>query len=86
MSLTEDFHFYCQKLEGCLLPQHQRMKDRIAEVLDMDLIQQKVEHEAFDMAYYAQFVQQVMAQLCAPARDQEVAKIKEIQEIVPLFK
>lgn len=52
----------------------------------MELIKQKVENDAFDMTYYADFVRTLMAQFCCPARDEEVAKLKDITETVPLFK
>lgn len=73
-------------LLSCLLPQHQRIKNKIDEVLDLDLIKQKIENEAFDIGYYAEFVRTLMAQLCAPARDEDVAKLKNMADVVPLFK
>ena len=54
--------------------------------MDMQLIQQKVDHGALDFSYYSGFVINMMANLCAPARDEEVAKLKEIKDIVPLYK
>lgn len=52
----------------------------------MELIQQKIENEAFDIMYYAGFVTHLMSQMCAPARDEAVAKLAQIKEVVPLFK
>lgn len=71
---------------NCLMPQQQRLRSHIDEVLDLQLIEQKIENEAFDIKYYAQFIQGLMAQFCAPVRDEEVEKIKHITDIVPLFK
>jgi len=74
-----------QKLQQCLLPHHSRMRARIEEVLDMQLIAQKIEHDAFDLHYYIGFIVTVMSSLCAPARDEEVARIKTIGDVVALF-
>lgn len=70
----------------CLAPQQQRIKAKIEEVLDMKLIEQKIENDAFDIAYYAEFVRFLMSQSCAPVRDEEIAKLKDITDIVPMFK
>ena len=56
------------------------------EVLDMDLIRQKMENEAFDIFYYANYVVGTMARLCAPVRDERVAAVHELKDVVPLFK
>ncbi|XP_064629050.1 T-complex protein 11-like protein 1 [Lineus longissimus] len=69
-----------------LLPQHQRLKVHIEEVLDLDLIKQKAENEAMDIMYYADFIISIMARLCAPVRDDQIAKLREVKEVVPLFK
>ncbi|XP_013395437.1 T-complex protein 11-like protein 1 [Lingula anatina] len=75
-----------QNLLGILLPQHQRLKAHINEVLDMDLIRQKIDNDAFDFHYYAEFVISIMARLCAPARDERIKNLREIKEVVPLYK
>ncbi|XP_050390427.2 T-complex protein 11-like protein 1 [Patella vulgata] len=67
-------------------PQSERLKNQINEILDMDLIQQKMENDAFDIRYYADYVIGIMARLCAPVRDENVNKLKTIKDIVPLFK
>ncbi|KAL8606787.1 hypothetical protein ACOMHN_049616 [Nucella lapillus] len=69
-----------------LLPQHVRLRAQIMEVLDMDLIRQKMENEAFDIFYYANYVVGTMARLCAPVRDEHVAALRDLKEVVPLFK
>ncbi|GFR76357.1 T-complex protein 11-like protein 1 [Elysia marginata] len=73
-------------LVGILLPQQQRMKDQILEVLDMELIRQQIEQSAFNFDYYGTYVVDVMARLCAPARDEKIAEIRTIKEVVPKFK
>ncbi|XP_076467122.1 T-complex protein 11-like protein 1 [Babylonia areolata] len=69
-----------------LLPQHVRLRAQIMEVLDMELIQQKMENDAFDIFYYANYVVGTMARLCAPVRDQRVAALRDLKDVVPLFK
>ncbi|WAR09029.1 T11L1-like protein [Mya arenaria] len=75
-----------EMLMSLLLPQHNRIKAQVEEVLDTDLIQQKLDNDAFDIYYYADYVINLMAKLCAPARDDRIAKIKEMKNVVPLFK
>ncbi|XP_048765926.2 T-complex protein 11-like protein 1 isoform X2 [Ostrea edulis] len=69
-----------------LLPQHVRFRAQINEVLDIDLIRQKLENDAFDIYYYSNYIVGVMEKLCAPVRDEQVTKLKTIKEVVPLFK
>ena len=75
-----------QSLLSLLLPQHVRLRAQVLEVLDMDLIRQKIQNDAFDIFYYANYVVGTMARLCAPVRDERVAALKEVKEVVPLFK
>ncbi|KAK6985510.1 T-complex protein 11-like protein 1 [Biomphalaria glabrata] len=75
-----------ETLVGILLPQHQRLKDQINEVLDMPLIKQQMEQRVFDFEYYGRYVTDTMARLCAPARDEKIAEIRTIQDVVPKFK
>ena len=71
---------------GLLLPQHVRLKTQICEVLDTELIQQKLQNDAFDIYYYSDYVINIMSKLCSPARDENMVKLKEIKDIIPLFK
>lgn len=69
-----------------LLPQHQRLRDQICEVLDLTLIKQQIDNGAFDFDYYAKYITDTMAKLCAPARDENIAEIRALNDIVPKFK
>ncbi|KAK3593201.1 hypothetical protein CHS0354_002727 [Potamilus streckersoni] len=75
-----------ENLFSLLLPQHARLRAQIDEVLDMELIQQKMDNDAFDIFYYSDYVVTIMAKLCAPARDERISHVREIKEVVPLFK
>ena len=69
-----------------LLPQHMQLKAQLNEVLDTELIEQKLDNDAFDIYYYADYVINIMSKLCAPARDERTAKLREIKDVIPLFK
>ncbi|XP_013369434.1 PREDICTED: T-complex protein 11-like protein 1 isoform X1 [Chinchilla lanigera] len=75
-----------ETLLSFLLPGHTRLRNQITEVLDLDLIRQEAENGALDIAKLAEFIIGMMGTLCAPARDEEVKKLKDIKEIVPLFR
>ncbi|KAJ0029558.1 hypothetical protein NQD34_004555 [Periophthalmus magnuspinnatus] len=69
-----------------LLPGHGRLRSRIDEVLDLPLIQQQAEKGALDIGQLSQFIVGMMGSLCAPCRDEDINKLKEITDIVPLLK
>ncbi len=71
---------------GLLVPQQKRTIDSINERLDLELIKQQTENGALDFQGYADYVLNLMGQLCAPVRDEEIAKLREIQDVVPLFR
>ncbi|XP_074853732.1 T-complex protein 11-like protein 1 [Carettochelys insculpta] len=75
-----------EALLSFLLPGHTRLRNQITEVLDLDLIKQEAENGALDISKLAEFVIGMMGTLCAPARDEEIKKLKDIHEIVPLFR
>uniref|UniRef100_A0A8C0C3U5 T-complex 11 like 1 n=1 Tax=Buteo japonicus TaxID=224669 RepID=A0A8C0C3U5_9AVES len=75
-----------ENLLSFLLPGHTRLRSQIMEVLDLDLIKQEAENGALDISKLVEFVIGMMGTLCAPARDEEIKKLKDIHEIVPLFR
>ncbi|XP_017658372.1 T-complex protein 11-like protein 1 isoform X2 [Nannospalax galili] len=75
-----------ETLLSFLLPGHTRLRNQITEVLDLDLIKQEAENGALDISKLAEFIIGMMGTLCAPARDEELKKLKYIKEIVPLFR
>lgn len=75
-----------ETLLSFLLPGHTRLRNQITEVLDLDLIKQEAENGALDISKLAEFIIGMMGTLCAPVRDEEVHKLKDIKEIVPLFR
>nr|XP_046250833.1 T-complex protein 11-like protein 1 [Scatophagus argus] len=75
-----------ETLLSFLLPGHGRLRSRIEEVLDLPLIQQQAENGALDISRLSQFIVGMMGSLCAPCRDEDISKLKEITEVVPLLK
>lgn len=75
-----------QTLLSLLLPGHGRLRSRIDEVLDLPLIQQQAENGALDIRRLSEFIVGMMGSLCAPCRDEDINKLKEITATVPLLK
>lgn len=75
-----------ETLLSFLLPGHTRLRNQITETLDLELIKQEAENGALDISKLAEFIVGMMGILCAPARDEEVKKLKDVKEIVPLFR
>lgn len=69
-----------------LMPWQNQLKNQISEVLDIELIKQKIEHGVFDISYYGDYIITLMEKICAPVRDEDVAKLRHQKEVVPLFK
>ncbi|XP_014775944.1 T-complex protein 11 X-linked protein 1 [Octopus bimaculoides] len=69
-----------------MLPWQQKLQQQFCEVLDMELIKQKIERGAFDLHYYEDYIITMMEKICAPVRDEDVAKLRQIHEVVPLFR
>ncbi|XP_035498101.1 T-complex protein 11-like protein 1 [Scophthalmus maximus] len=69
-----------------LRPCHDRQRSSIEEVLDLPLVRQQAENGALDMGRLSQFVIRMMGLLCAPSRDEDIDKLKDITDVVPLFK
>ncbi|KAM5138657.1 T-complex protein 11-like protein 1 [Mantella aurantiaca] len=75
-----------ETLFSFLLPGHTRLRNQINEVLDLELIKQEAENGALDIPRLANFTIGMMGTLCAPARDEEIKKLQDIKEPVPLFR
>lgn len=59
---------------------------RISAALDETLIRQQAERGVLDFRAYANFVINLLANLCCPARDEAVAKLREIDDVVDTFR
>lgn len=75
-----------QMILELLMPWQNQLKNQISEVLDIELIKQKIEHEVFDINYYEDYIISLMEKICAPVRDEDVAKLRHQKEVVSLFR
>lgn len=73
-------------LYSILLPQHEKLKEKIEGILDIEVIQQQIDAEVLEFDKYAGYILGLMGILCAPVRDDQIAALKQMIEIVPLFK
>ncbi|XP_028302439.1 T-complex protein 11-like protein 1 isoform X2 [Gouania willdenowi] len=73
-------------LLSLLLPAQVRLRSQLDEGLDMELIQQEVNHGALDLHRIAGFVISTMGSLCAPVRDPEVKALRVLQQPVELLR
>lgn len=73
-------------LEQIFLWNKQKIMDHICSVLDSNLIRQQAEQGCLDFKSYANFVIDIMAKSCAPIRDEQVAKLREIDDVVDTFR
>ena len=55
-------------------------------MLDMELIKQQMDKNIFDYEQYALFIIEVMSKLCAPARDDDIEKLKASKDPVDIFR
>ncbi|GAV07898.1 hypothetical protein RvY_17678 [Ramazzottius varieornatus] len=67
-------------------PRGKQFKESIRDNLDVKHVQQQVANDAFDFREKADFIIVMMGKLCAPARDDEIKRLREIDDIVPLFR
>lgn len=75
-----------EAFQSILLENNKKMMDRINEMLDAGLIRQQAEQGVLDFKAYSNFIVHVMSLACAPIRDEEIAKLKEIDDVVDLFR
>jgi hypothetical protein len=75
-----------EAFESILLENNKKVMDKINEMLDTDLIRQQAEQGVLDFKAYSNFIVHVMSLACAPIRDEQVSKLREIDDIVDLFR
>jgi len=73
-------------LYSILLPQHEKLKEKIEGILDIEIIQQQIDAEVLEFDKYAGYILGLMGILCAPVRDEQIAALKQMTEVVPLFR
>jgi len=73
-------------LYSILLPQHEKLKEKIEGILDLEVIQQQIEAETLEFDKYAGYILNLMGMLCAPVRDEALAALKTETDVVKLFR
>merc|ERR1711936_1068270 len=73
-------------LYSILLPQHEKLKEKIEGILDIEVIQQQIDNDCLEFEKYAGYILGLMGMLCAPVRDEQIAALKQMTEVVPLFR
>merc|ERR1711981_781723 len=73
-------------LYSILLPQHEKLKEKIEGILDIEVIQQQIDNDCLEFEKYAGYILGLMGMLCAPVRDERLAELKQETKVVPLFR
>eukprot|EP00099_Drosophila_melanogaster_P010605 NP_001284913.1 uncharacterized protein Dmel_CG16721, isoform B [Drosophila melanogaster] len=69
-----------------LSPNNERALAHINEVLDDSVIRQQAERGTLDFRAYANFVINILSRSCSPARDEAVAALRKIDDVVDTFR
>ncbi|KAL1389164.1 hypothetical protein pipiens_012589, partial [Culex pipiens pipiens] len=72
--------------QSILSKNNERALARINEILDEQVVRQQAEQGVLDFQAYAKFVIHIMALSCAPVRDEQIGKLKDITDVVELFR
>ncbi|XP_066559619.1 T-complex protein 11-like protein 1 isoform X2 [Amia ocellicauda] len=75
-----------EMLLSLLLPAHVHVRAQVEEALDLALIRQQAERGALDLRRLSGFIINTMGSLCAPVRDPEIRKLRELEDTVPLLR
>lgn len=75
-----------EMFEAILPSNNKRTLERINEILDETVIKQQAEQNVLDFKAYANFIIHIMSLACAPIRDEQVGKLKEIDDVVEIFR
>ncbi|KAL7031822.1 hypothetical protein ACKWTF_007142 [Chironomus riparius] len=75
-----------EAFQSIFLENNKKALDKINEMLDTDLIKQQAEQGVLDFKAYSNYIIHIMSMACAPIRDEQVAKLREIEDIVESFK
>jgi len=62
-------------LYSILLPQHEKLKEKIESILDLEVIKQQIDANVLEFGQYAGYILGVMGMLCAPVRDEQIAAL-----------
>lgn len=72
--------------EHIFLANNKKVLEHICEVLDPVIIRQQAEQGCIDFRAYAKFVIDIMSKSCAPIRDEQVERLRHIDDVVDTFR
>ncbi|XP_003243699.1 T-complex protein 11-like protein 1 [Acyrthosiphon pisum] len=73
-------------LSSLLLDQHTKLKEDIAQVLNVESIQNQIDNDSLDFEYYTKFILNLMSKICAPVRDDSIRALTLLNDPVDIFK
>ena len=73
-------------LYSIVLPQDELMKEMIEDALDVNVIKQQIDGGVLEFDKYAGRILVLMEILCEPARDEQIAALKQMTKVIPLFR
>merc|ERR1711963_260917 len=73
-------------LYSILLPQHEKLKEKIESILDLEVIQKQIDAQVLEFSQYAGYILGIMGMLCAPVRDEQIALLKQETDVVKVFR
>ncbi|XP_022165971.1 T-complex protein 11-like protein 1 isoform X2 [Myzus persicae] len=73
-------------LSSLLLDQHTKLKEDIAQVLDVESIKNQIDNDSLDFEYYTKFILNLMSKICAPVRDDSIRALTLLNDPVDIFK
>merc|ERR1711963_1140934 len=65
--------------------QHEKLKEKIESILDLEVIQQQIDANVLEFGQYAGYILGIMGMLCAPVRDDNIAALKQETDVVKVF-
>ncbi len=75
-----------QILISFLLPHHTRLREEIDDRLDLTHLRKQLDNATIDYRSIAGYIVDVMGRLCAPIRDENVARLATLTDLVELFR
>lgn len=75
-----------EAFQSIFLENNKKALEKINEMLDTDLIKQQAEQGVLDFKSYSNYIIHIMSLACAPIRDEQVAKLRKVEDVVDSFK
>lgn len=82
------FYFYLsfKDLKTLILPHQTNLRNQIDEAIDLDIIKRRFEAKEADPHEYTKYFIDTMANLCAECRDEDITKLRTIDDPTDCFR